>query len=65
LRVGARQEEVERALDESLVVGGEGGARELLFQAIGNPAAVELVLELAVSLVIQNAVGHGGSPPAL
>ena len=57
-RVGGREEEIDGALDERLVVGGEGCARQLLLQPVGDAAAVERVLQPAVAVVIHDARRH-------
>src|SRR5271166_2582498 len=57
-------EEIAGAFDERLVLVGEGGSSQLLFEAIGNATAVELVLQTAVSLVKHDAVRHQ-KPPRL
>src|SRR5215207_4528767 len=61
LGVGGRKKEVRRALDECPVVGCELRAGKS-FQAIGNLATAELILQPAVSFVKQEAIGHPCSP---
>ena len=56
--VGGGDEEIDRAFDERLVVGGERRARQLLLQAIGDAAAVELILQAAIAVVIHDDCGH-------
>jgi len=52
LRVGGGEKEISRALDEGLVAGGEGRARQFFLQPVGNAPAVEAVLQLPVAVVI-------------
>lgn len=59
LGVGRRQEEIGQALDEGAVAFAELLAREAA-QPVGDAAAVELVLQAAISLVVE--VGHGLRP---
>jgi hypothetical protein len=60
--VGGGEEEIGRAFDEGLVVGRELRARQLLFQAVGNAAAVESILQPPIAVVEHDAVGHGLAP---
>ena len=57
LRVGGRDKEISRALDEGFVVGAERRARQFFFQSVCDTPAVETVLQLAVSVVIHGAHG--------
>ena len=57
LGVRGSKKEIRRTLDKRPVVGRELLASEL-FQAVGNPAAVELILQPAIALVKHDAVGH-------
>jgi hypothetical protein len=59
--VGRREKEVRSALDECPVIGRKLRAAKT-FQAIGNSAAVKLILQPAVSFVKHDAVGHHRSP---
>ena len=59
--VGGGDEEIDGGFDEGPVVGREGGAGEAL-QAIGDAAAVELVLQSAIAWMIEGAVGHRPPP---
>jgi hypothetical protein len=57
LGVCGSKKEIGRALYKRPVLGRELFASEL-FQAVGNPAAVELILQPAIPLVKHDAVGH-------
>src|SRR3954471_18402501 len=59
LGVRRRQEEIRQAFDELLVVRRKFLAHQFLSQPIGNPAAVEPVLQLPVTFVIHDALSHG------
>ena len=48
-----------------LVVSGKFLAHQFLFQPIGNPAAVELILQLPIAFVIHDALSHGRTSSAL
>ncbi len=65
LGVRRRQEEIRQAFDVLLVVGREFLAHQLLFQPIGNPAAVELILQLPVTFVVHDALSHGRASSCL
>jgi hypothetical protein len=49
------------ALDEGPIVGRKLCARKI-FQAVGNPPALELILQAAIPLVKHGAIGHRSSP---
>ena len=47
------------------VVSGELLAHQLLFQPVGNPPAVELILQFPVAFVVHDALSHGRTSSAL
>ena len=55
LRVGSGDEEKGGALDEGLVVVGERGARQLFFQPVGDPPALEAILQVPVAVMVHDA----------
>src|SRR3954453_17551975 len=64
LGIGGGKKEIRRTLDEGAVVRRKLGARKR-FEAVGNEAALELILQPAVSLMIHDAIGHRSSPLVL
>jgi hypothetical protein len=61
LGICCREEEIRRALDEGPIVGRKLCARKV-FQAVGDPPALELILQAAIPLVKHDAIGHRCSP---
>jgi len=59
--IGRCNKEIRHALDKSLVVRRERSARKG-FEAVGDAAALELILQPSVSLMIHDAIGHRSSP---
>jgi len=64
LGIRGGQEEIRQGFDERLVVVSEFRVGEPLLQPIRNPAALEPILQLPVTLVIQDARRHA-LPPAI
>src|ERR1700674_5098847 len=61
LSIRGRKEKVARAFDEILITLGELRAGGDLFQPVGDLAALEPILQPAVSLVVKLGVGHESS----
>src|SRR5262249_11889511 len=64
LIVRCGQEEIRKALDKRLVVGGKFLACEPLLQPIRNAAAVEAILQPSLGFMKHHALGHGDTSSA-
>jgi hypothetical protein len=55
LCIGRGDEEKGGALDEGLVVVGERGARQFVFEPVGDAPAVEAILQVPVAVMVHDA----------